>query len=67
LSQIILAERDKRQLSDLSLIGPTPAFASRVRGRYRWQIILRGRDPAQALAHPLPQGWTIDVDPVGIV
>jgi primosomal protein N' (replication factor Y) len=68
LSHVIVAERDKRHISDLSLIGPTPAFASRVRGRYRWQTILRGQDPAQVLSTiPLPQGWTIDVDPVGIV
>ena len=68
LSHIILAERDKKHMSDLSLIGPTPAFASRVRGRYRWQIILRSRDPAPILAQiTLPQGWTVDVDPVGIV
>ena len=67
LSHIILAER-ARQLSDLSLIGPTPAFASRVRGRYRWQLILRGHDPARVLTQiTLPQGWTIDVAPVGIV
>ena len=68
LSHVILAERDKGHISNLSLIGPTPAFASRVRGKYRWQIILRGHDPTHVLAQViLPQGWTIDVDPVGIV
>ncbi len=68
MSHVILKEKESKHLADLSLIGPVPAFASRVRGRYRWQIILRGSDPAQALSGiNLPQGWTIDVDPVGIV
>jgi len=53
---------------DLSLIGPVPAFASRLRGRYRWQLILRGSSPSLALSGiTLPQGWTVDVDPVGMV
>jgi len=68
MSHTILAEKESKDIDDLSLIGPAPAFASRVRGRYRWQLILRGRDPSQVLSHiTLPAGWTVDVDPVGIV
>ena len=51
----------------LSLIGPIPAFVHRVRGRYRWQLIIRGHNPASLLAGiTLSTGWTIDVDPVGV-
>ena len=65
MSQVILKEKETQDLADLSLIGPVPAFASRVRGRYRWQIILRGSDPARALPGvTLPRGWTVDVEPV---
>jgi primosomal protein N' (replication factor Y) len=68
MSHTILAEKESKDIDDLSLIGPAPAFASRVRGRYRWQLILRGRDPSQVLSDiTLPAGWTVDVDPVGIV
>jgi len=68
MSYAILDEREKRGITGLNLIGPVPAFAARVRGRYRWQLILRGSDPAQVLSGmTLPQGWTIDVDPVGII
>jgi primosomal protein N' (replication factor Y) len=68
IGTLILREKESKGIADLSLIGPVPAFASRVRGRYRWQIILRGSDPAQALSEiTLPQGWTVDVDPVGVV
>jgi primosomal protein N' (replication factor Y) len=55
---------------DSTLIGPTPAFTYRVRGKYRWQIIIRGQVSSkliQALSGiSLPQGWIIDVDPVGV-
>ena len=34
----------------ISLIGPAPAFVRRVRGRYRWQIIMRSEDPVQLLS-----------------
>ncbi len=68
MNQAILNEKERKGITNLSLIGPVPAFAARVRGRYRWQIILRGGDLAQALSQmALPQGWTVDVDPVGII
>jgi len=68
MSNLILKEKESKHIVDLTLIGPVPAFASRVRGRYRWQLILRGSDPAQVLSGiTLPQGWTVDVDPVGII
>ncbi len=64
----LLLEKKREKMPDWNLIGPIPAFASRVRGRYRWQIIIRGSNPAQALLNiTLPQGWTVDVDPVGMV
>jgi len=59
---------ENRRLAAGSLIGPVPAFAFRVRGRYRWQLLLRGPDSTPTLSQlTLPQGWTIDVDPVGMV
>lgn len=59
---------DSRQLTADSMIGPVPAFAFRARGRYRWQLFLRGPDSSRVLSQlALPRGWTIDVDPVGMV
>lgn len=66
MSQIIINEKRRRGLTDLSLLGPVPAFAARVRGKYRWQLILRGSNPTQILEEmTLPRGWIVDVDPVG--
>jgi primosomal protein N' (replication factor Y) len=50
------------------LIGPAPAFFARVRGRYRWQILLRSDDPAAFLRGvDIPAGWLVDVDPVDVL
>jgi primosomal protein N' (replication factor Y) (superfamily II helicase) len=53
--------------TELSLIGPMPTFISRLRGRYRWQIILCGSNVTDLLSNlNLPAGWDIDVDPVRV-
>ena len=60
-------ERDAKGIADLTLIGPAPAFIHRLRGKFRWQLILRGSElPAFLSQIPIPQGWTVDIDPVGL-
>jgi primosomal protein N' (replication factor Y) len=50
------------------LIGPVPCFFSRVRGRYRWQVVIRAPDPTSLLREvALPWGWQVDVDPVSLL
>jgi primosomal protein N' (replication factor Y) (superfamily II helicase) len=49
------------------MTGPAPAFVARLRGRYRWQLTLRGEAPTEVLREVvLPRGWTVDVDPASI-
>jgi primosomal protein N' (replication factor Y) (superfamily II helicase) len=49
---------------DVQLIGPAPSYLRRLRGRYRWQIIVAAAAPERLLReHGLPSGWTVDVDP----
>ena len=53
---------------EIDLIGPAPCFLSRLRGKYRWQIVVRGRDPLLLLrGMALPPGWQVDVDPVNLL
>jgi primosomal protein N' (replication factor Y) (superfamily II helicase) len=68
----VLAERLEALIrmegwAETDVVGPAPAFLERLRGRYRWQVILRSPDPRAALravAHEgLPRGWSVDVDP----
>jgi len=54
--------------SRISLIGPAPAFVRRVRGRYRWQIIMRSEDPVHLLSRiAMPPRWAVDIDPVSLL
>ena len=62
----LLAEREAWGLGEVELLGPTPAFPERVRGHYRWQLVLRAPQPRDLLDKvTVPRDWTIDVDPVG--
>ncbi len=55
-------------LPETDLIGPAPAFFARVRGRYRWQILLRSVSPADFLREiDIPAGWLVDIDPVEVL
>jgi primosomal protein N' (replication factor Y) len=53
--------------SDADFIGPAPCFFSKVSGRFRWQIILRGSDPAPLLRDRNLQDWIIEVDPSSLL
>ena len=67
MKRLLIDERDAKGIADLSLIGPAPAFIHRLRGRFRWQLILRGSDPSTFLSQiSIPQGWAVDIDPVGL-
>ncbi len=57
----------EKGIAGLELIGPAPTYIERLRGRYRWQLILRGSDPAAFLSPVvLGRGWSVDIDPLGL-
>ena len=54
-------------ITDAEVLGPMPAFPTRLRGRYRWHIILRGANPRALLDKAdVPKGWVVDIDPVAL-
>ena len=54
-------------LSGVEVIGPTPAVPLRVRGMFRWQIVLKGAAPEQMLdEEPAGPEWSVDVDPLSL-
>jgi primosomal protein N' (replication factor Y) len=65
----ILAQRIQRLgLAEVDLIGPAPCFFARERGKWRWQLLVRGREPQELLRDVhLPLGWRVDVDPQSVV
>ena len=64
----LLARHARHSTAKVDILGPTPAFASRLRGQYQWQIILRA-DELDPLLDGLPArpGWAIDVDPQSLL
>ena len=56
-------------LTDVSVIGPAPGIPPRIRGRYRWNLLLRGRNLHRFVEGiDLPtRDVTIDVDPLELL
>jgi primosomal protein N' (replication factor Y) (superfamily II helicase) len=68
MQNLLLKERDLKGISGVSLIGPAPSYIHRLRGKYRWQLILRAPDPSAFLSGiNFPRGWSVDIDPVGLI
>ncbi|MBI2831837.1 MAG: primosomal protein N' [Chloroflexi bacterium] len=75
MKRLLSAERDSKGIADITLIGPAPAFIHRLRGKFRWQLVLRGSGLSDFLSEvrvpqkpskTIFQGWTVDIDPVGL-
>ena len=50
---------------DVEVVGPTPCQPERVRGRFRWRLLLRGRRLWQFLdGEPIPRNCRVVIDPV---
>jgi primosomal protein N' (replication factor Y) len=66
---LLLSERlteaiERLKLEDTDVVGPAPALLGRIKGKYRWQMVVRGPE-----LHPLMRaidapGWQVDIDPV---
>jgi len=68
VKKMLIEESDARGIGGIGIIGPAPAFIHRLRGRFRWQLILRGSE-LSAFLSPITfaQGWTVDIDPMALV
>ena len=67
LGAALRGRQEESGMSDIDVLGPTPAYPSRLRGHYRWHVVLRGSDPRSLLDEvTVPSGWTIDIDPVSL-
>ena len=67
LAMLLRQQRDAWGYSDVDLLGPTPAYPARMRGHYRWHLVLRGPEPRKLLDQvTVPPGWVVDIDPVAL-
>jgi primosomal protein N' (replication factor Y) len=66
-----MASQLRAQIASLDgqadLIGPVPCFFMRIRGEYRWHILIRSLDPGQLIPEEIPEGWAVDIDPVSLL
>jgi primosomal protein N' (replication factor Y) len=68
MKSTIIEESNTRGFGGLNIIGPAPAFIHRLRGRYRWQLIIRGQNLSVFLSQlTFASGWTVNVDPVSLI
>jgi len=51
----------------VDVAGPAPAFIARRAERWRFNVVLRGRDPAAVLGEPPGPPWSVDVDPESLL
>jgi primosomal protein N' (replication factor Y) len=58
-----LRERANERDADVTVLGPAPAYIAKRADRWRWNLVLRGRDPASLLDGGLEPPWSVDVDP----
>lgn len=49
------------------ILGPVPCFFTRLAGQYRWQIVVRGPDPASLLRGRVPPDVRLELEPQSLL
>ena len=62
-----LRERAREREAAVTVVGPAPAYIARRADRWRWNVVLRGADPAALLDGGLDAPWSVDVDPESLL
>ncbi len=62
-----LRERAAERNAPVVVVGPAPAYIARRAERWRWNVVLRGPDPAALLDGGLDPPWSVDVDPESLL
>ncbi|MEX1248645.1 MAG: primosomal protein N' [Anaerolineales bacterium] len=60
-----LLEKGERRATEM--VGPVPCFYPRLNRQYRWQILLRGQDPASLIRGVKLVGWRVEVNPPSLL
>ncbi len=59
-----LQEEDR---GETELVGPVPCFFARIAGLYRWQLVVKGPDPAAVLRGRSLGDWRVEVNPPSLL
>ncbi len=63
LERLVNSSTDKT----LALTGPVPPYFSKRNGLFRWQIVLKGKDPVSLIKDELFTGIRVEVDPPSLL
>lgn len=66
----LAAQLRQKYGEQIKLLGPAPAFYERLRGLYRWQIIIRSsrRNVLEQIAGEIPPSkWQVELDPFSLI
>ena len=58
---------NKIGLVETDIVGPVPCFFAKINNLYRWQVILRGPEPASILPTRFLEGWRVEIDPISLL
>ncbi|MFH2039347.1 MAG: primosomal protein N' [Chloroflexota bacterium] len=58
---------DKSGMVETEIVGPVPCFFAKINNLYRWQVILRGPEPASILPTRFLEGWRLEIDPPSLL
>jgi primosomal protein N' (replication factor Y) len=67
MSRYLLQQINLKHRRATDIIGPVPCFYARLDGQYRWQIILRGPDPASMLVGENLGDWRVETTPQSLL
>ncbi len=65
----LLASSSVLDDAQLEVLGPSPCFHEKVRGKYSWQIVVKSKDRGKLIqiVKNLPSGWRYDIDPINLL
>jgi primosomal protein N' (replication factor Y) len=68
MAKVLRTHVARRGEPGVDIIGPAPCFYRKLRGKHRWQVMIRADNPETLLwPVPLPLGWRVDVNPVDLL
>ena len=67
VAELIRKRMKDQEATTTAMIGPAPCFFDRIQGEYRWQIILRGPNPATLVPKERVRGWRVEVEPLSLL
>lgn len=68
MADLVLSWIQKTDRRSTDLIGPAPCFFNRENNFFRWQLVVRGPEPAGFFKdRPLPPDWKVEIDPPNLL